>query len=111
MPRIVTLLGLLLLLGFRTRIGLVGSSSLIFALTFGKSIRQDWNAAGLQLVYAAIFACQLAYREGDVYSLDVLLCSRSAKLDSLPQRPLGNPAPALWMFAIGLGMLLPILLG
>lgn len=76
LPWLETVLGLLLLLGFRTRIGLVGSSALIFVLTFGTSIRQDWNTAGSQLIYAAIFACLLAYREGDVYSLDVLLCSR-----------------------------------
>jgi thiosulfate dehydrogenase [quinone] large subunit len=78
-----TVLGLLLLLGFRTRIGLVGGSSLIFVLMFGTSIRQDWSTAGLQLIYATIFACLLAYREGDVYSLDVLVCSRKGSaLDS-----------------------------
>jgi thiosulfate dehydrogenase [quinone] large subunit len=76
LPWVETVLGLLLLLGFRTRIGLVGCSALIFVLTFGTSIRQDWNTAGLELIYAAIFACLLAYREVDVYSLDVLLCSR-----------------------------------
>ena|ERR1035441_9698731 len=83
LPWVETILGLLLLLGFRTRICLVGCSALIFVLTFGTSIRQDWNTAGSQLVYAAIFACLLAYREGDVYSLDVLVCSRKGSaLDS-----------------------------
>jgi thiosulfate dehydrogenase [quinone] large subunit len=83
LPWVETLLGLLLLIGFRSRICLVGCSTLIFVLTFGTSIRQDWNTAGSQLVYAAIFACLLAYREGDVYSLDVLLCSRKGTaLDS-----------------------------
>jgi hypothetical protein len=44
------------------------------------------------------------------YIRRIRLNSRSVNLDSQPQRPLGNPAPALWIFAIGLGMLLPILL-
>jgi len=83
LPWVETVLGLMLLLGFRTRIGLVGGSSLIFVLMFGTSIRQDWSTAGLQLIYATIFACLLAYREGDVYSLDVLVCSRKGSaLDS-----------------------------
>jgi thiosulfate dehydrogenase [quinone] large subunit len=78
-----TVLGLLLLLGFRTRIGLVGSSSLIFALTFGTGIRQDWTTASVQLIYAAIFASLMAYRESDIYSLDVLLRSQKGMaLDS-----------------------------
>jgi thiosulfate dehydrogenase [quinone] large subunit len=83
LPWVETVLGLLLLLGFRTRIALVGSSALIFVLTFGTSIRQDWNTAGVQLIYAAIFAGLLVYREGDVYSLDALVRSRqSTHLDS-----------------------------
>jgi thiosulfate dehydrogenase [quinone] large subunit len=83
LPWVETILGILLLLGFRTRIGLVGSSALLFVLTFGTSIRQDWNTAGLQLIYAAIFAGLLAYSEGDVYSLDILMNSRrGSALDS-----------------------------
>jgi thiosulfate dehydrogenase [quinone] large subunit len=83
LPWVETILGILLLLGFRTRIGLVGSSALLFVLTFGTSIRQDWNTVGLQLIYAAIFAGLLAYREDDVYSLDILMSSRrGSALDS-----------------------------
>ena len=76
LPWVESVLGLLLLLGFRTRIGLVGSSALIFVLTFGASIPEDWNTAGLQLFYAAIVAGLLAYREGGVYFPDVLIRSR-----------------------------------
>jgi thiosulfate dehydrogenase [quinone] large subunit len=79
LPWVETTLGLLLLLGFRTRIALVGSSSLMFALTFGTSIRQDWTTASVQLIYAAIFASLLAYREIDICSLDVLLRSRKGR--------------------------------
>jgi len=76
LPWVETTLGLLLLLGFRTRIALVGSSALMFVLTFGTGIRQDWTTASVQLIYAAILASLLAFRESDIYSLDVLLCSR-----------------------------------
>jgi hypothetical protein len=64
---------------FRNAPMLAGS----FVLTFGTSIRQDWTTAGVQLIYAAILAGLLAYREGDVYSVDVLVCSRNGTaLDS-----------------------------
>lgn len=55
LPEVEALLGLLLLIGFETRDALVGSSLLILVLTFGSSLAQDWNRAGIQLVYAAVF--------------------------------------------------------
>lgn len=44
------------------------------------------------------------------YTQRIMLNPRIASLELLRLRPTGTPAPALWMFAIGLGMLLPILL-
>ena len=46
LPAIEALLGLLLLIGLRTRAALVAASLLIMVLTFGSALVQDWPAAG-----------------------------------------------------------------
>lgn len=73
LPWAETLLGFLLLIGFRTRLALIGGALLILVLTFGTTLRQDWETAGLQLIYAAIYAALLAFHERDTLSADALL--------------------------------------
>jgi thiosulfate dehydrogenase [quinone] large subunit len=71
--------GLLLLLGLATRLSLIAGSLLIFVLTFGTALKQDWPTASLQLIYAALYAALLAFHHYNRYSVDSLL-PRQSKL-------------------------------
>jgi thiosulfate dehydrogenase [quinone] large subunit len=53
-------IGLLIVIGFRTREALVAGALLMLALTFGTALRQDWDVAGLQLLYSAVYAALIA---------------------------------------------------
>jgi thiosulfate dehydrogenase (quinone) large subunit len=70
LPAIEGLLGLLLLIGLRTRAVLVAGSLLIMVLTFGSALVQDWSAASIQLTYAAIYAALLFLRRYNGWSVD-----------------------------------------
>lgn len=72
LPWVETLLGFFLLVGLFTRPALVGGAVLILILTFGTTLRQDWETAGLQLIYAVLYAILLALHAGNRYSLDTL---------------------------------------
>jgi thiosulfate dehydrogenase [quinone] large subunit len=70
LPWAEAILGFLLLLGLCTRFALVIGSLLILVLTFGTALRQDWSTAGVQLIYAAVYAALLALDRWNDYSLD-----------------------------------------
>jgi thiosulfate dehydrogenase [quinone] large subunit len=56
-----------------TRLALSGGALLMLVLTFGTTLRQDWNTAGLQLIYAVVYAALLACLSANRYSIDRLL--------------------------------------
>ena len=73
LPPIEATLGLLLLVGFLTRFSLIAGGLTMTALVFGTNLAQDWNNAGLQLIYCFIFYYLLAHRrELNTLSFDAL---------------------------------------
>ena len=62
LPPVETGLGLLLLLGVGTRLSLIAGSLVLAALVVGTNLAQDWNVAGLQLIYCFIYYYLLAHR-------------------------------------------------
>src|ERR1700739_1790803 len=77
LPWAEALVGVLILAGLRTRAALVGGSLLMLLLTFGSCLRQDWQIAGLQLIYAAVYSALLAGHENNRYSVDAVMKSSS----------------------------------
>jgi thiosulfate dehydrogenase [quinone] large subunit len=74
LPPVETGLGLLLLLGVGTRFSLIAGSLVMAALVFGTNLAQDWNVAGLQLIYCFIYYYLLAHRRDlNRVSLDALI--------------------------------------
>lgn len=78
-------------------------------LEYECSVRSSSRLDG-HLIYgattaAAFLALEQRYRRWQ------FLDSRTAARELRRVRPVGTPAPPLWFFAIGLGILLPILLG
>jgi len=76
LPWVEAAIGFLVLLGAATRFALCAGALVIIALTFGSTLQQDWNAAGLQLIYAAVYAALLAFRDKNAFSVDALLARR-----------------------------------
>ncbi len=72
LPWAELLVGALLLLGWQMRYVCSVGMLMIVALTFGSSLRQDWNAASMQLMYALFYGLLLTFRQYNVLSLDTI---------------------------------------
>ncbi|MGA7156375.1 MAG: DoxX family membrane protein [Acidobacteriaceae bacterium] len=62
-PCVELLIGTLLLLGLYTRAALTAALLLMLVLLFGVGLKQDWTAAGTQLLYALVLAILLFARQ------------------------------------------------
>jgi thiosulfate dehydrogenase [quinone] large subunit len=82
LPAIEALLGLLLLIGLRTRAALVAGSLLIMVLTFGSALVQDWPATGLQLTYALVYSVLLFLLRYNGWSVDGRLSRGNSQTSS-----------------------------
>ena len=72
-PPIELSVGALLVLGLFLRPALVIGTLLLCQLTFGSALTQQWDIAGIQLVYVATYTGLLATSGFDQYSIDRLL--------------------------------------
>ena len=77
LPWIEASLGLLLLLGLATRFSLIAGALVMTFLVIGTNLAQDWNVAGLQLIYCFIYYYLLSHREQNLISIDGLMGSGS----------------------------------
>jgi thiosulfate dehydrogenase (quinone) large subunit len=71
LPWLEASIGLFLIIGFKTREVLVAGALLMMALTFGTALRQDWEVAGLQLLYSAVYTALIATLRHNSLSLDL----------------------------------------
>jgi thiosulfate dehydrogenase (quinone) large subunit len=72
LPWAEAIIGLLVLLGLFTRIALIAGWLVMILLMAGVTLAQDWNAAGLQLIYCIIYFLLLARLDWNHFSLDTL---------------------------------------
>lgn len=87
------LVGIALMLGLATRTALVVGAGLMAALTFGVTLQQRWDVAGLQLTYVVVYGLLVAGLAYNRLSLDHGLSERLG--DSRDNRRLSShEAPA-----------------
>jgi thiosulfate dehydrogenase [quinone] large subunit len=76
LPAIEGGLGLLLLIGLRTRAALIAASAVVIVLTFGSTLLQDWSATATQLTYAAVYAALIFLFRHNSWSVDAWMARR-----------------------------------
>jgi thiosulfate dehydrogenase [quinone] large subunit len=70
LPFVEGLVGLLLVLGWRTRTALVAGGLFMVILVTGTALRSDWQALGTQMLYSALYYLLLCDIRHNGFSLD-----------------------------------------
>ncbi|PZD70746.1 hypothetical protein C1752_09724 [Acaryochloris thomasi RCC1774] len=83
-PIIELIVGVLMIVGWRTRTALTVTSALMVILMLGVTSVQNWDAAGSQLVYGLILFILLACSSFNTVSVDHWLKTKS--LSSKPEK-------------------------
>lgn len=73
LPWTESAIGLLILVGLLTRLALIGGALLMIVLTFGSCLIEDWQTAGIQLVYQIAYFILLFVHSYNHWSADTLL--------------------------------------
>ena len=71
-PPIELTIGILIMLGLLLRPALIVGMLLMWLLTFGSCLLQQWSVASEQLIYIAFYAGLIAYLRFNHFSLDTL---------------------------------------
>jgi thiosulfate dehydrogenase (quinone) large subunit len=77
-PPVELVIGLLVLTGFATRVGLAAGGLWMVLLIFGCTLIEKYDAVGIQLIYSLIFFHLLTNRQFNDISLDLLFFKKSA---------------------------------
>jgi thiosulfate dehydrogenase [quinone] large subunit len=80
LPWLEAVIGLLILFGAFTRMALIAGALLICLLTFGSALHQDWDVAGLQLIYAIVYFVLIGLRRFNLFSVDGLFSNRLKRI-------------------------------
>lgn len=78
LPWAEAIIGLLIILGLWTRIALAAGFLVMLMLMIGICLVQDWQTAGLQLIYGIAYAALLFLLRYNQYSVDSVLERRSS---------------------------------
>ena len=73
LPWAESAVGVLVLAGLMTRLSLIVGASIMIVLTFGSCLIQDWQVAGLQLVYQIAYFTLLFLRRYYHWSADTFV--------------------------------------
>lgn len=70
LPFLEFMIGGLLIIGFKTRLASMAGAGLIIMLLFGSSTVENWEAMGIQMIYALFFYILISKEEDNCYALD-----------------------------------------